>query len=79
MSEERKKPGMTFWAIAMVAVLLLYIASFGPWCRFNRAGPGQIKAASAVIWPYYPMFWMMDNGPAPVKSAGQAYVEWWLR
>ena len=60
-------------------VLLLYVVSFGAWCRYNRGGPGEIKAASAYVWPYYPMFWLIDNGPAPVKSALRSYVIWCLR
>jgi hypothetical protein len=75
---DRKKPGVGFWATVVVVVGLLYVASFGVWCRFNRGGPGIIKAAS-YIWPYYPMFWLMDNGPAPVKSAIRSYVVWCLR
>jgi hypothetical protein len=78
MARSRNKPGLAFWATVVVTVLVLYVASFGAWCRFNRGGPGVIKAGSAVIWPYYPMFWLMDNGPAPVKSAIRAYVVWWL-
>jgi hypothetical protein len=84
MSEERKKVGMGLWAsagfvIATVALaLMLYVASFGLWCRYkNPGGPRQIKA-STVVWPYYPMFWLMDNGPAPVKSAVRSYFIWCL-
>jgi hypothetical protein len=74
MMTDRKKLGVAFWATVVLVVALLYVASFGLWCRLNRAAPGEIKAASAYIWPYYPMFWLMDNGPAPVKSAIRAYV-----
>jgi hypothetical protein len=74
MSVSQKKPGVAFWATVVLAVFLLYVASFGAWCRYNRAGPGVIKAASVIIWPYYPMWWLFDNGPAPVKSAVRAYV-----
>ena len=74
MSESRKKPGVAFWATVALVAVLLYVASFGMWCQFNRTARGEIAAASAYIWPYYPMFWLMDNGPAPVKSAIRAYV-----
>ena len=74
----RKQPGVAFWATMVVLVplivVLLYVASFGAWCRYNRGGPGEIKAASAYVWPYYPMFWLIDNGPAAVKSALRSYV-----
>jgi len=79
MSEPKKKLGAGFWAtVALLVVLAGYPLSFGVWCRYNRAAPGEIKAASAYIWPYYPMFWLIDNGPGPVKSAVRSYVIWCL-
>jgi hypothetical protein len=79
MNEPKKKPSVAFWAtILLVAVLVLYVASFGVWCRVNRAGPGVIKARSVAIWPYYPLLWLIDDGPAPVKSALRSYVTWCL-
>jgi hypothetical protein len=79
MNEPKKKPGVAFGAtIILVAVSVLYVASFGVWCRVNRARPGVIKAGSAAIWPYCPMFWLIDDGPAPVKSALRSYVIWCL-
>lgn len=78
MSEPRKKPGVGFWTTVVVVVMLLYAASIGPWFRFNRAGPGTVKAASVYVWPYYPLLWLFDNGPPPVKSAIRTYVWWWL-
>src|SRR5438105_4356030 len=32
MSDERKKPGVAFWATVVVTVLMLYPLSFGPAC-----------------------------------------------
>jgi len=84
MGEERKKAGTGLWATAglvaatVVLVLLLYVGSFGVWLRYNSTATGDIKSDS-YIWPYYPMFWLMDSGPAPVKSALRSYVVWWLR
>jgi len=76
MSEPKKNLGAGFWGtVVLLVVLVAYPLSFGPWCRFNRAGPGEIKA-SAYVWPYYPMFWLMDNGQAPIKSAIRSYVIW---
>ena len=60
----------------IVSLPLLYIAGFGPWCRLHRGGPGQIKAAPAINGPYLPMFWLMENGPAPVRSAIRDYCIW---
>ena len=79
MREPKKKPGVVFWATVVVVVALLSVASFGVCCRYkNPGGPTMVKA-STYVWPYYPMFWLMDNGPAPVKSAIRSYFVWCLR
>lgn len=65
-------------AAALMMLPLVYVVTFGLWCRANRAGPGQIKAAAANVWPYHCMWWLFDNGPGPVQSAIRAYVEWCL-
>jgi len=56
---------------------LIYVATFGMWVRANRSGPGQIKAAAAT-WLYVPMWWLIENGPAPVQTAIRGYVIWCL-
>ena len=65
-------------AAALIMLPLLYVATFGLWCRANRAGPGQMKAAAATVWPYQFVWWLFDNGPGPVQAAVRAYVEWCL-
>jgi len=78
MSDNRKNSSWP-WITAVVIVLAgFYVLSFGAWCRFNRGGPGEIKAASAYVWPYRPMFWLIDNGPGPIRPAIKAYVIWWV-
>jgi hypothetical protein len=78
MSERQKKHGVAYCATVLMVVGLLYVASFGMWCRYNRTGPGEISAARAYVFPYYPIFWLADNGPAPVRSALRAYIIWCL-
>ena len=57
MSESRKKPGVAFWATVFVAVLGLYVASFGPACWItSHADVG----ASAVPTLYCPLTWAMS-------------------
>jgi len=64
--------------VAIASMPLLYAAGFGPWCRIDRgAESGSIKAV-AGLGMYYPVFWLFDNGPAPVQSAVQSYIIWWL-
>lgn len=76
MNERKSRP---LWPIvaAVVAVLTLYVLSVGPACRQFRIGPGQIRASQWLVRPYYPVFWLMDYGPAPVRRAIREYVGWW--
>ena len=66
-------------AAALIMLPLIYVATFGLWCRANRTGPGEIRAQAAIFYPYQAMWWLIDNGPGPVKSAIKAYVVWCLR
>jgi len=68
------------WALAaaLVTTPILYVATFGLWCRANRGGPGEIKAAAAVS-RYHCMWWLYENGPDPVRSAIKEYVKWCLQ
>jgi|SRR5579872_4191729 len=65
-------------AAALIMLPLIYVATFGLWCRANRTGPGEIRAAAGLAWPYQAMWWLMDNGPGPVKTAIRGYVIWCL-
>ena len=38
MTSDRKKPGVTFWATVIVAVVLAYPLSFGPACWLTNQG-----------------------------------------
>lgn len=78
MSAVRGKPGWSFWAALVAGCLALYLAGFGPLCRLHRAGPGRIRPASTLTVPYSPVFWVMEHGPPPVKSALIDYISWWL-
>src|SRR6478609_7093510 len=60
-------------AALLIMLPLVYVATFGLWVRAHRTGPGEITA-SAVVGPYYFMWWLMDNGPGPVKFVIHEYV-----
>src|SRR5438045_1695812 len=47
MSEDRKKPGVAFWAtVVVVALPMLYVLSMGPVCRWYSRSPrgAQLEA-----------------------------------
>lgn len=64
-------------AATIIMLPLIYVATFGMWCRAHRSGPGEISMA-AVAWPYVPMWWLMDNGPGRVQIVIREYVVWCL-
>jgi len=71
MNEDRKKPGVAFWAtVVVVAVLVAYPLSIGPACWVaDHSWIG--KEIVAMI--YTPAIWCSANGPAPIAAA----VNWW--
>lgn len=73
MTSNRKKPGMAFWAIAVVVVaLVLYPLSFGPACWwFSNPEPHSRGFAPRIFWP---MGWVATNGPEPCRRAIRWYA-----
>lgn len=64
MSEDRKKPGMAFWATVAAVVLLAYPISFGPACWIaSRTGIG-VQALPTI---YRPVITRM-NGAGSVET-----------
>jgi hypothetical protein len=74
MSEDRKKPGVAFWATVLVVVMLLYPLSFGPACWITtHAGVG----ASVVSTAYQPLLQVTFYGrrsPAAQMLRGYAFL-----
>jgi hypothetical protein len=52
-----KKPGVAFWAIVVVVVVLLYVASFGPACWITSR---LDRGADLVPVVYRPLTWAMS-------------------
>jgi hypothetical protein len=68
------------WPIltAVIVALILYVLSVGPACRQFRIGPGEIRASPWLVYPYFPVFWLMDHGPPRVRRALRDYAQWWI-
>jgi hypothetical protein len=72
----RKKPGVTFWAAAVVVCLpLLYVLSFGPACWWFATKPNDkligsrnnvYKHAPRMYWP---LGWLAKFSPRPLDDA----------
>jgi len=77
MTEERKKPTAGFWiTVALVAVLVGYPLSFGPWiwCDGVLGPPPRIHSLGKTI--FRPLRELRRKGPMP-RLYG-AYLDWWL-
>ncbi len=67
---DRKKPGVAFWAIVVVAGLVLYLASFGPasWLASRRLLPEW--TSGPVEWFYAPLRFLALLGGDPSATEG---------
>jgi hypothetical protein len=71
MHDDRKKPGVAFWATVVIVVVLIgYPVSFGPACwlssRFTRG-------ADLLPLVYRPITWIMERGSSEFKIAMRSY------
>jgi hypothetical protein len=77
MSDERKKPGVAFWAtVVVVAVLLAYPLSFGPAC-WICGGPAQPINGNFCAF-YRPLLKLWRRCPQIVQDGICCYVDLWL-
>ena len=70
MSETRKRPGIAFWATAVLATGAAFVAyplSWGPAIRF-QASSDQV---------YDPLRWILERSPEPMYDAAESYLLWW--
>jgi hypothetical protein len=76
---DRKKPGMAFWATGvLVAVLVAYPLSSGPFVRFHyKLGrPDWMQSIGDVL--YAPLIWTIQRGPQSVAVRFLEYQKWWV-
>ncbi len=75
MSEERKKPGVAFWATVAVAVALIgYPLSYGPWLGLRA------KMSVNAWYPerlYCPLAPIVFGGPDWLINPYVDYLRWW--
>ncbi len=77
----RKKPGVAFWAIVVVVVVLVaYPLSVGPVQRAALANLESLPdwAILAVGWYSTPLVWLGQNGPEWLQLAISRYFVFWL-
>ena len=72
MTAPRKKPGVAFWATAVVVVALVaYPLSFGPACWFTSR---VNLSGKFVTIPYRPIVWLFCNSPQGVRTVIRSYA-----
>jgi hypothetical protein len=74
----RKKPGVAFWATVGLAVLMLYVLSFGPleWMASHDFLP-EFVDDEFIGTVYWPVVWLAFDGPEPVRDAILCYESLW--
>jgi hypothetical protein len=76
MNEERKKPGVAFWAtVVVVVVLVAYPLSFGPACWLTSRTRVGVRLIPAV---YRPLIWASladGRGATPIGAVLVWYTE----
>jgi hypothetical protein len=70
MSDDRKKPGLAFWATVVLVAVLMYPISFGPACWVSLRNNAGGRLVGAV---YYPIFWLAFE-----KSLATRPVFWYM-
>ena len=67
---KRDRPGLTFWATILLALVLLVPLTFGPLCwAANRVR----SLRPFVVTAYAPLIRVELSGPAPAAAA----LSWW--
>ena len=73
--DERRKHGWPFWfAVAMIALPLLYVLSIGPAVRAVNRGILREETLGTI---YSPVIRLADVGPAPLPKVILWYMGLW--
>jgi hypothetical protein len=82
MSEREKKSALPVIIGGLIVTPILYVLSVGPtvclaiWLDRRDLMPEFIE--QALNWFYLPLFWLCDEGPAPIGDALDWYVKLWI-
>lgn len=80
MDENRKNPSLLVWGIAflLVLVLVIYPLSVGPceWLGAHDLIPEYV--APVLQFLYWPLAWIYENSPEPVRKAMEWYLHLWV-
>jgi hypothetical protein len=75
MSDDRKKPGVVFWAtVGVVVVPLLYVASYGPAAWITVRAGGRIIGLHTFVAMYEPVQ-LASKFCSPFGNAMDSYAK----
>jgi hypothetical protein len=75
MSEERKNPTAGFWiTVALVAVLVGYLLSWGPAIWLFKEG---VLPRHTVHWTFRPLGYIVEALPLREQFRISLYLAWW--
>ena len=64
------------WTLGVLAALLLYVLSWGPFLGLMYRGTIPDPLATWLINFYQPVFWLVNN--TPLEKPLEAYCKWWI-
>jgi hypothetical protein len=77
LTPSRKQSGVAFWATVVVVGLLLYVLSIGPACWLDDHYPIMIGDEFLSNWIYWPVVWVRERTPQPLRGAIWWYIALW--
>jgi hypothetical protein len=69
-----RKPTSGFWITVALVAGVIYIASFWPVCWL--AGTEKFEPYGLTARTYYPLVWLVADGPSPIAAVGQQILRW---
>ncbi len=72
-----RRPAAGFWITVAVVAVLVYVASFGPWC-YAKGRWGDTWAISTVHVAFVPVEFGMEKGPDWLTEPYARYLIWCL-
>lgn len=79
---DRQKPFGVWIAAGLILLLVIYPLSVGPVICVITAFGGEAKlppwCVAGLTAAYFPVAWIINNGPDWLSQSAILYVEWWV-
>jgi hypothetical protein len=78
MDDSRKSLPQTAWAVALLVLVIAYPLSVGPWEWLGARDMIPHYVTPVLQFIYWPVAWLYENSPDPVRDAMQWYLDFWV-